>query len=158
MQQQIAQQVCGCIRRPWMGQCRGRQDAGSGPWRLCVNAYSTTPLFGGLVDNGKGAAIHGRRRAPAAVGGQCAPPRGELVAAIAQWITRLDQCRKIASQCTFASVARRQQHRRKTWMRAEREHAASERRDRERCIQCAKPLQQVACCGECARWRRIDKA
>ena len=129
--------------------------------RTRVDAQAASPLRGGGVDGGERGAAGLRRHAPVAKRGQRLPARGQRIGAQpalrTQRVARFDQRGEIAGQRAFAEVVRRQQHRGQARMRAEREHAAAERRDRV-AIECAEPAQQVARRRQRAGWRRIDEA
>ena len=140
MRQQVAQR---------MRRHRGR--------RRCIAAQAPSPLFRCGVDRGQRRTAGIRGHAPIAECGQCLPALGQCITARAQRIARFHQRRQIAGQCDACGGIGCQQHRGKSRMRAQRQHAPAARGELA-VAQCIQPLQQVPARRQCARWRRIDEA
>jgi hypothetical protein len=116
-------------------------------------------LFGRLIDRRECAAAGGHRRASGAECRQRLPARRPVVAAIAlQRIARFDQRGQIAGECLFVGVGCRQQHRRQTRVRAEREQLSAEGGDVTGCVQRVQSLQQFLRSGHGAARRSVNKA
>ena len=140
----VRQQVAKAVRR-----CVGRGR--------CLAAKAASPLPGGGVDRGQGAAVCLPRRAAGPERGQRLPACRQGVAALAQRVAGFDQGGEVAGQGGVFGIGRGVQHRGQARMGAQGQQPASEAGDARVGVQRAQPLQQFPRGGHRAGRRRVGK-
>ena len=144
----VGESVCQEITQAMCRRVRGR---------CCLAAKTPSPLPGGGIDRGQGAAIGLSRRAAGPERGQRLPACRQGVAALAQRVAGFDQGGEVAGQGGVFGIGRGVQHRGQARVGAQGQQPASEAGDARVGVQRAQPLQQFPRGGHRAGRRRVGK-